>query len=71
MMEQDAAPAGAGQRTPRHSGGAGAPPAGTKTRREELADGGAPMRPPQKARPGVEKNAAMERREAPRIGDDA
>ena len=39
MMEQDAAPAGRRRMLLLHSGGAGAPPAGTMTRREELADG--------------------------------
>ena len=35
----DAAPAGRGKRTLRRSGGAGAPLAGNRTRRQELADG--------------------------------
>ena len=38
-MEQDAVPAGLANTHARRSGGAGAPPAGTKTGREELADG--------------------------------
>ena len=36
----DAAPAGVGITHPTHSGGAGVPPGGTMTPREELADGG-------------------------------
>src|SRR5664279_5281331 len=36
----DAAPAGVGITRPTHSGGAGVPPGGTMTPREELADGG-------------------------------
>jgi hypothetical protein len=39
MVEPDAVPAGGDERTPATPGGAGAPPAGTKTRCEELADG--------------------------------
>jgi len=38
MMEQDAAPAGRRRTLLLHPGGAGAPPAGTRTRCEELAD---------------------------------
>ena len=38
-MEQDAAPAGVSRSRLTLPGGAGAPPAGTMTRREELADG--------------------------------
>jgi len=38
-VERDAVPAGLGITHPRRSGGAGAPPVGTKTGREELADG--------------------------------
>ncbi len=46
MMRQGAVPAGREiERASRHSGGAGAPPAGTTTRREELADGERPGRP--------------------------
>jgi hypothetical protein len=40
MMEQDAAPAGRRRTLLLHSGGAGVPPGGTMTPREELADGG-------------------------------
>src|SRR5665213_2781055 len=74
MMEQDAAPAGEGPRIPPRSGGAGAPPAGTTTRCEELADEerlGRPLsnqrhaiEPSSEARPGAVKDAAMERRGA-------
>ena len=39
MMEQDAAPAGRRRTLLLLPGGAGAPPAGTMTCREELADG--------------------------------
>jgi len=39
MMEQGAVPAGLGITHPKRPGGAGAPPAGTRTCREELADG--------------------------------
>jgi len=38
-VERDAVPAGQGNTHPRRSGGAGAPPGGTMTSREELADG--------------------------------
>ena len=40
MMEQDAAPAGGRRTLLPHSGAAGAPPGGTTTPCEELADGG-------------------------------
>jgi hypothetical protein len=40
MMEQDAAPAGGRRTLLPHSGGAGVPPGGNTTPREELADGG-------------------------------
>jgi len=38
-VEQDAVPAGLRKTHLKRSGGAGAPPAGNKTGREELADG--------------------------------
>ena len=56
MVEPDAAPADGDERTPATPGGAGAPPAGTKTRCQELADGGPPrLAARRKARPGVEQ----------------
>ena len=42
------------ERNPQHSGGAGVPPGGTTTPREELADGRVKS-PGQKARPGADK----------------
>ena len=53
-MERDAVPAGRGSTHPLRSGGAGAPPAGTMTGREELADGVGES-PSQKRGPDAEK----------------
>ena len=61
MMEQDAAPAGVGITHPTHSGGAGVPPGGTMTPREELADGGL-LGLPETRRCGCPKGAALESR---------
>jgi len=61
MMEQDAAPAGVGITHPTHSGGAGVPPGGTMTPREELADGG-PCGLPEARRCGCPKGAVLEGR---------
>ncbi len=57
MMELDVAPAGVLSQST-HSGGAGAPLAGTMTRRQELADDAEPCEAPSEARPDAEKNAA-------------
>ena len=69
MMEQDAAPARGRRTLLLHSGGAGAPPAGTMTRREELADGraarparGLKARLPKRDRAGVPKVGRRRRR---------
>ena len=43
MMGPDAAPAGGDKRSHPRSGGAGAPPGGTRTSCEELADGAKPL----------------------------
>jgi len=55
----DAAPAGVGITRPTHSGGAGVPPGGTMTPREELADGG-PSGLPEVLRQGRPKGASVE-----------
>ena len=52
-------------------GGAGAPPGGTRTPCEELADGDEPERLVPESAARRRTGAAMERREAPRIGNDA
>ena len=59
MMGQDAAPAGGRQTLLPLLGGAEAPPAGTMTRREELADGG-PLGLPEARRHGCPKGAVPE-----------
>ena len=55
-----------GKRTPGHSGGAGVPPGGNTTPREELADGRG-QAPGQEARPGAENTPpwSAERRPCP------
>jgi hypothetical protein len=69
MMEQDAAPARGRRTLLPLPGGAGAPPAGTTTRREELADGrafrparGLNVRLPKRDRIGEPKAGRMGRR---------
>ena len=63
MVERDAALAGGGTTHPlKLPSGAGAPPGGNKTPREELADGGPPDGRLPEARPGAVKDAATARR---------
>ena len=59
LAGSDAAPAGRRRTLLLHSGGAGAPPAGTMTRREELATAG-PLGPPEARRRGCPKGAGPE-----------
>ena len=59
-MEQDAAPAGGRRTLLPLPGGAGAPPGGTTTPREELADGG-PLGLPEVLRQGRPKGVSVER----------
>ena len=65
VMEQDVAPARGRRTLLPLPGGAGAPLAGTMTRREELADTGANA--PVESAARRRKDAAMARREAPHL----
>jgi hypothetical protein len=58
MMGPDAAPAGGDKRSHPRSGGAGAPPGGTRTSCEELADGAKPLALPGLKRCGAQKDRA-------------
>src|SRR5450759_1583259 len=60
QVGSDAAPAGRRQTLLLHSGGAGVPPGGTTTPREELADGG-PLGLPEVLRQGRPKGVSVER----------
>jgi len=61
---EDAAPAGVGITHLTRSGGAGAPLAGNRTRRQELADDAEPKRLLRKRGPDADKTPLTERREA-------
>ena len=63
---RNAVPAGLGNTHPRRSGGAGVPPGGTRTPREELADGACYLPKGRSAAESAARSPARHRHGAPR-----